>query len=186
MGRVPPSVLVREELERLLAGGVDRQTNIVSALVDTVTRLVVQELLEGEQADALGGRGRYERRGGEGGLRKGYERGRLRTAEGAIDVRIPQIEEPVGPFARRSCRSSRATPTSWNAWSRRCTRGVCPPATSRTPSATPPGSAHLPLRGLRDHRPALGGLRGVLRPRPLGGRSGVPLPRRHRAPRGAI
>lgn len=98
MGRVPPSVLVREELERLLAGGVDRQTNIVSALVDTVTRLVVQELLEGEQADALGGRGRYERRGGQGGLRNGYERGRLRTAEGAIDVRIPQIRGAGEPF----------------------------------------------------------------------------------------
>jgi hypothetical protein len=58
MRRVSPSVLVREELERLLAGGVDRETNIVSSLVDTVTRLVVQELLEAEQADAVGGRGR--------------------------------------------------------------------------------------------------------------------------------
>jgi len=47
----------------LLAGGVDRQANIISALVETVTRLVVQELVEGEQADYLGGRARYERRG---------------------------------------------------------------------------------------------------------------------------
>jgi hypothetical protein len=42
----------------LLPGGVDRGTNIVSALVEAVTRLVVQELLEGEQQDFLGGRGR--------------------------------------------------------------------------------------------------------------------------------
>ncbi len=54
MRRVPPSMLVREELKCLLAEGVDREANIVSSLVETVTRLVVQELLEGEQADALG------------------------------------------------------------------------------------------------------------------------------------
>jgi hypothetical protein len=41
-------VIAREQLQELLAGGVDRQSNIVSALVETVTRLVVQELLEGE------------------------------------------------------------------------------------------------------------------------------------------
>jgi transposase-like protein len=99
MRRVSPSVLVREELERLLAGGVDRETNIVSALVDTVTRLVVQELLEGEQADALEGRGRYERRGeGRGGLRNGYEPGRIRTAEGAIGVQVPQIRGAGEPY----------------------------------------------------------------------------------------
>jgi putative transposase len=99
MRKVPPSVLVREELDRLLGGGVERETNIVSALVETVTRLVVQELLEGEQADALGGRGRYERRGDRsGGLRNGYEPGRVRTAEGAIEVQVPQIRGAGEPF----------------------------------------------------------------------------------------
>ena len=34
MGRVPPSMLVRAELERLVAGGVERDANIVSALVE--------------------------------------------------------------------------------------------------------------------------------------------------------
>ena len=52
MRRVGPSVIAREQLQGLLAGGVDRETNIVSALVETVTRLVVQELLEGEQTDS--------------------------------------------------------------------------------------------------------------------------------------
>jgi putative transposase len=99
MRRVPSSVLVREELERLLAGGVDREANVVSALVETVTRLVVQELLEGEQADALGGRGRYERRReGRGGLRNGYEPGHIRTAEGDIEVRVPQIRAGAEPY----------------------------------------------------------------------------------------
>lgn len=85
-------MLVREELAQLLHGDVEEETNIVSALVDTVTRLVVQELLEGEQGDFLGGRGRYAKRGdGQLGSRNGYEPGRIRSAEGAIKVRLPQV-----------------------------------------------------------------------------------------------
>jgi transposase-like protein len=92
-------VVVRGELDRLLRDGVDEQANIISALVDTVTRLVVQGLLEGEQADFLGGRGRYERRGeDQRGSRNGYEPGRVRTAEGAIDVRVPQVRGVGEPF----------------------------------------------------------------------------------------
>jgi len=92
-------VLAREELHRLLSGGADREANIVSVFVEAVTRMVVQELVEGEQADYLGGRGRYERRGdGQVGCRNGYERGRLRTAEGAIDVAVPQVRGADAPF----------------------------------------------------------------------------------------
>jgi hypothetical protein len=47
MARVAPSVIAREQLQELLTGGVGCGSNIVSALVETVTRLVVQELLEG-------------------------------------------------------------------------------------------------------------------------------------------
>src|SRR5215207_6591014 len=99
MRRVAPSVMAREQLEGLLAGGADREANIVSALVATVSRLVVQELLEGEQRDFLGGRGRYDRRGeSQAGSRNGYERGRLRTAEGFIDVAVPQVRGAAEPF----------------------------------------------------------------------------------------
>jgi putative transposase len=99
MRRVAPSVVAREELRQLLGGGVDREANIVSALVETVTRLVVQELLEAEQGDFLGGRGRYERRGPDQvGSRNGYERGRLRTAEGFVDVAVPQVRSAAEPF----------------------------------------------------------------------------------------
>jgi transposase-like protein len=91
--------MAREQLSALLAGGVDRESNIVSALVETVTRLVVQELLEAEQADFLGGRGRYDRRTeGQVGSRNGYERGRLRTAEGSIGLAIPQVRGTGEPF----------------------------------------------------------------------------------------
>ena len=99
MRRVSPSVIAREELGRLLSGGADREANIVSAFVEAVTRMVVQEIIEGEQGDYLGGRGRYQRRGdGQVGWRNGYERGRLRTAEGAIDVAVPQVRGADAPF----------------------------------------------------------------------------------------
>ena len=55
MRRVAPSVLARERLQALLVGGAEQETNIVSALVEAVSQMVVQELLEGEQADYLGG-----------------------------------------------------------------------------------------------------------------------------------
>ncbi len=61
--------------------------------------LVEQELLEAEQADFLGGRGRYERRRqGQAGSGNGYEPGRVRTAEGAIDVAVPQVRGAGEPF----------------------------------------------------------------------------------------
>jgi hypothetical protein len=44
---VAASVIAREQLQELLAGGVGCGSNIVSALVEAVTRLVVQELLRG-------------------------------------------------------------------------------------------------------------------------------------------
>ena len=102
MRRVAPSQVAREQLQELWSGGADRGSNIVSALVETVTRLVVQELLEAEQADFLGGRGRYERRGqGQAGSRNGYEPARVRTAEGTFDVALPQVRVPKNRFGRR-------------------------------------------------------------------------------------
>jgi transposase-like protein len=99
MRRVAPSVRIREELDQLLSEGAEGEANIVSALVEKVTRLVVQELLEGEQTDFLGGRGRYERRsGGQGGSRNGYERARIRTAEGRMEVAVPQVRGAGEPF----------------------------------------------------------------------------------------
>jgi hypothetical protein len=47
----------------------------------------------------LGGRGRYQRReDGQAGSRNGYERGRLRTAEGFVDVAVAQVGGAGGPF----------------------------------------------------------------------------------------
>jgi transposase-like protein len=92
-------VVAREQLQRLFDDGVGQERNIVSALVEAVTRLVVQELLEGEQGEFLGGRGRYERRDDDQvGSRNGYERGRLRTAEGFVDLAVPKVRGVDEPF----------------------------------------------------------------------------------------
>jgi putative transposase len=94
MRRLSPSMLVREELDRLVTDGVAQEENLVSALVNRATRLVVQELLEAEQRDFLGGRGRYERRDDDHrGYRNGYEPARIRSAEGAIAVQVPQVRD---------------------------------------------------------------------------------------------
>ena len=141
MRRVAPSVIAREQLQGLLAGGTDRETNIVSALVEIVTRLVVQELVEGEQRDFLGGRGRYDRRSEDQvGSRNGYERGRLRTAEGLVDVAVPQVRGTGVPFRSSLMGFWTATARCWSRWSTRCMPAVCPPAMWRTRSVTRPGS----------------------------------------------
>lgn len=99
MKKLPPSALAREAVDQIFVGGVDEETNVISALVESATRLVVQELLEAEQSDALGGRGRYERRGDVAtGLRNGYVPGRIRTAEGDISVQVPQVRGAKEPY----------------------------------------------------------------------------------------
>jgi transposase-like protein len=64
--------------------------------VQLATERVLQETLEQEQAEVLG-RGRYERQAAARGYRHGYEDGTLRTAEGVLRVKVPQVrglEEP--------------------------------------------------------------------------------------------
>jgi transposase-like protein len=93
--------MAREELDRLLAGGADEEVNLISEVVATATRLVVQSLLESEQADFLGGRGRYQPReeeAGHRGWRNGYEDRDIRTGEGRIGVRVPQVRDAGVPF----------------------------------------------------------------------------------------
>ena len=54
-----------------------------------------------EVAEAVG-RGYYENGAGPGaGYRNGYRRGRLRTAEGAIEYGVPQVADRTEPFVSR-------------------------------------------------------------------------------------
>ena len=49
--KVAASVLAHERLNRLLSGGADHGSNIISAFVEAVAEVVVQELMEAEQGD---------------------------------------------------------------------------------------------------------------------------------------
>lgn len=101
MRKVPASQIVREELDRLLAEGAGPETNIVSEFVSLPTRLVAQSLLLSEQTDFLGGRGRYQapnETANQLGLRNGYYDSAIRTAEGKIPVRLPEVRGAGKPF----------------------------------------------------------------------------------------
>jgi putative transposase len=88
--------VLREEINRSLADGVQDGTDLLSHLAHLGLGYLVQQALEQEQEDFLG-RGRYERRRGEGTgdrparYRNGYEEGKLKTAEGEVRVRMPQV-----------------------------------------------------------------------------------------------
>jgi hypothetical protein len=72
-----------------------------SELVRLAARLIVEEGLEGEAADALG-REYYVRGAAPGaGYRNGYRTGRLKTAEGMIEYAAPQISDRAVPFRSR-------------------------------------------------------------------------------------
>ncbi len=103
MRRVPPSTVMREEIDRLLSRGFEREANLLSELAELGLRYLVQQGLEQEQADALG-RGHYERRSeGEqrARYRNGYEDARLKTAEGAVEVKVPQVRGSESPYRSR-------------------------------------------------------------------------------------
>src|SRR5262245_18631751 len=75
-----------------------RMADLRSELVRLAARLIVEEGLEGETADALG-REYYVRGAAAGaGYRNGYRTGRLKTAEGMIEYAAPQISDRAVPF----------------------------------------------------------------------------------------
>jgi transposase-like protein len=95
--RVPAAERTREELRDLIEGRL-ASSDARSALLTLATRLIVEEALEAEVADALG-RGYYEHGAAAGaGYRNGYRTGRLKTAEGPIAYAAPQVASREAPF----------------------------------------------------------------------------------------
>lgn len=108
MRKIPPSAMLREEINRSLASGVQGGTDLLSHLAHLGLGYLVQQALEQEQEDFLG-RARYERQGrGEdtgdyrpAHYRNGYEQGKLKTAEGEVKVRVPQVRGASSPYRSR-------------------------------------------------------------------------------------
>src|SRR5215510_8216444 len=107
--KIAPSEQKAQALRALLQGQTDAQSGeeLLSTIVRLSTERILQEALEQEQAEALG-RGRYEARGEKLGYRNGYEQGTVKTAEGILHVKRPQIQGREEPF-RSSLWSQRAT-----------------------------------------------------------------------------
>ncbi|HZD04993.1 MAG TPA: transposase, partial [Longimicrobiales bacterium] len=77
-------------------GEVEDGAGALSELVRRAATLAVQEALEAEQRDFIG-RDRYERGAGRG-YRSGYRTGRLDTAEGRLEVEVPQVRDAEIPY----------------------------------------------------------------------------------------
>src|SRR5947209_70730 len=80
----------------------------LSELAKLGARLIIQRAVE-DEFDAWLGRARYERRpadqreepGEEGGLRNGFRPRRMQTAEGELEIEIPQVRQAAETFASK-------------------------------------------------------------------------------------
>ena len=98
MRRVPPSRVAREQIQQLLTTGSPEGSNILSQLALLGVQYLGQLGMEHEQADLLG-RDHYQRSEGEPvGYRNGYEPATVKTAEGPVSFRIPQVRGSEEPF----------------------------------------------------------------------------------------
>jgi putative transposase len=106
---VPPSAEIEAQIDRLLAVGVgENPRESLSELARLGARLIIQRAVE-DEFDAWLGRSRYERRPGyqrglrnyESGLRNGFRPRTLQTAEGELEIEIPQVREAAETFASK-------------------------------------------------------------------------------------
>lgn len=94
--RLIPSEQMARKIEDLLSG----EIRTVSELIIQTSRWVIQRALERE-AQAYTGRSWCERQGGEPIYRNGYEPKRVSTAEGELEVEVPQFRNGEQGFASK-------------------------------------------------------------------------------------
>jgi putative transposase len=106
---VPPSAEIEGQIDQLLAVGVgENPRESLSELAKLGARLIIQRAVE-DEFDAWLGRARYERRPDYqrglrnygSGLRNGFRPRKLQTAEGELELEIPQIREAAETFASK-------------------------------------------------------------------------------------
>jgi putative transposase len=106
---VPPSAEIEARIDELLAVGVgENPRESLSQLARLGARLIIQRAVE-DEFDAWLGRARYERRpeyqrglrNYESGLRNGFRSRRVQTAEGELQIEIPQVREAAQTFASK-------------------------------------------------------------------------------------
>jgi putative transposase len=98
---VPPSAEIQASIDKLLGKGVvDDPQKMLSELARLGARLIIQRAVEDEFDEWLG-RARYERRAAMPGKRNGFRPRRLQTAEGELEIEIPQVREAALPFVSK-------------------------------------------------------------------------------------
>ena len=107
---VPPSAEIQQKIDGLLASMTvsEAPAQTLSELAGLGARLIIQRAVE-DECDAWLGRSRYERRpeyqrglrNFDSGLRNGFRPRRVQTAEGELQVQIPQVREAAEPFVSR-------------------------------------------------------------------------------------
>ena len=107
---VPPSAEIEARIEQMLSVGVgENPRETLSELARLGARLIIQRAVE-DEFDAWLGRARYERRPRRSGARSvarragcatGSARGQLQTAEGELEVEIPQVRQAAETFASK-------------------------------------------------------------------------------------
>ena len=97
--RLKPSDEKKQALLDFLQGkgNGDSGANFLSELIVRSTEQVLQELLEAEQTEFLG-RDNYQRGGDQGIYRNGYETGTLKSSEGIMQVKLPQVRGLNQPY----------------------------------------------------------------------------------------
>ena len=108
--KIAPSEQKAQALRALLQGQSEGQSGeeLLSLLVRLSTERILQEALEAEQAVALG-RNRYEPLRESQGYRNGYENGTLKTGEGVLRVKLPQIRGREEPYRSQLWRNVATT-----------------------------------------------------------------------------
>ena len=102
--RIPASEMMKQEIREIISGQGKGEESSLSEFIRQSAALVMQECLEAEVKEYLG-RGHYERSsGGEersGVYRNGYEKRRVRSSEGPIDVQLPQLRNTLEPYSSK-------------------------------------------------------------------------------------
>jgi putative transposase len=100
---VPPSAEIQQQIDALLAQGVPATDaeGALSQLARLGAKLIIQRAVE-EEFDAFLGRERYERRPDAlPGKRNGFRPRHLQTAEGELQIEIPQVREAAETFTSK-------------------------------------------------------------------------------------
>jgi len=93
MRKIQPSERISKEISEILENGYKGNENLMDVFIKKSIKKMVQEILEQEVMDYLG-RDYYERNSNsKSGYRNGYENKPLKTAEGKINIEVPQLRD---------------------------------------------------------------------------------------------